>query len=119
MAMGPVIEAFRADRMPDDVARALVGVLVFEEDGLRLDGIRAIAGELGLLQAVKIGKRPGHHVSILELRRVRQWLKQPPPHDLESLFCRRWAPRRLYAADDIAQPVQCLASPRTTYLHII
>jgi len=25
-----------------------VGVLVFEEDGLRLDGIRAIAGELGL-----------------------------------------------------------------------
>ena len=48
MAMGPVIEAFRADRMPDDVARALVGVLVFEEDGLRLDGIRAIAGELGL-----------------------------------------------------------------------
>ncbi|MEQ1693840.1 MAG: hypothetical protein ABMA00_21305 [Gemmatimonas sp.] len=48
MAMGPVIQAFRADRLPDDVARALVGVLVFEEDGLRLDGVRAIAGELGL-----------------------------------------------------------------------
>ena len=30
------------------VSRALVGVLVFEEDGLRLDGVRAIAGELGL-----------------------------------------------------------------------
>lgn len=48
MAMGPVIQAFRADRLPDDVSRALVGVLVFEEDGLRLDGVRAIAGELGL-----------------------------------------------------------------------
>ena len=48
MADGPVIQAFRADRLPDDVARALVGVLVFEEDGLRLDGVRAIAGEFGL-----------------------------------------------------------------------
>lgn len=48
MATGPVIAAFRADRLPDDVARALVGVLVFEESGLRLDGVRAIVGELGL-----------------------------------------------------------------------
>ncbi len=48
MAMGPVLAAFRADRLPDDVARALVGVIVFEEDGLRLDGVRAIVGELGL-----------------------------------------------------------------------
>lgn len=48
MATGPVISAFRADRLPDDVARALVGVLVFEEDGLQLDGVRAIVGELGL-----------------------------------------------------------------------
>jgi hypothetical protein len=48
MATGPVIAAFRADRLPDDVARALVGVLIFEESGLRLDGVRAIVGELGL-----------------------------------------------------------------------
>ncbi len=48
MATGPVIAAFRADRLPDDVARALVGVLVFEEDGLRLDGVRAMVGEVGL-----------------------------------------------------------------------
>jgi hypothetical protein len=48
MATGPVIQAFRADRLPDDVARALVGVIVFEEDGLRLDGVRAVVGELGL-----------------------------------------------------------------------
>jgi hypothetical protein len=48
MMTGPVIEAFRADRLPDDVARALVGVLVFEEDGLRLDGVRALVGEVGL-----------------------------------------------------------------------
>jgi hypothetical protein len=48
MVNGPVIQAFRADRLPDDVARALVGVIVFEEDGLRLDGVRAVAGELGL-----------------------------------------------------------------------
>ncbi len=48
MSQGPVIQAFRADRLPDDVSRALVGVLVFEEDGLHVDGIRAIAGELGL-----------------------------------------------------------------------
>lgn len=48
MATGPVIQAFRSDRLPDDVARALVGVIVFEEDGLRLDGVRAVVGELGL-----------------------------------------------------------------------
>lgn len=48
MAHGPVIEAFRADRLPDDVAIALVGILVFEEDGLQLAGVRALAGELGL-----------------------------------------------------------------------
>jgi hypothetical protein len=45
MAGGPVIQAFRADRLPDDVARALVGVLVFEEDGLHRDGIRALVRE--------------------------------------------------------------------------
>ena len=48
MAEGPVIQAFRADRLPDDVARALVGILVFEEDGLHIDGVRAVAGELGV-----------------------------------------------------------------------
>jgi len=48
MATGPVIAAYRADRLPDDVARALVGVLVFEDEGLQLDGVRAIVGELGL-----------------------------------------------------------------------
>lgn len=46
MRMGPVIQAFRADRLPDDVARALVGVLVFEEDGLSLAGVRALTQEL-------------------------------------------------------------------------
>jgi hypothetical protein len=46
MRSGPVIQAFRADRLPDDVARALVGVLVFEEDGLSLAGIRALTQEL-------------------------------------------------------------------------
>jgi hypothetical protein len=45
-AMGPVIQAFRADRLPDDVSRALVGVLIFEEDGLSLAGIRALTQEL-------------------------------------------------------------------------
>lgn len=46
MREGPVLQAFRADRLPDDVARALVGVLVFEEDGLSLAGIRAIVQEM-------------------------------------------------------------------------
>ncbi len=48
MATGPVIQVFRADRLPDDVSRALVGVIVFEEDGLTLAGVRALVGELGL-----------------------------------------------------------------------
>jgi hypothetical protein len=48
MARGPVIGAFRADRLPDDVAQALVGVLVFEDDGLHRDGVKALVGELGL-----------------------------------------------------------------------
>lgn len=46
MRGGPVIQAFRSDRLPDDVSRALVGVLVFEEDGLSLPGVRALAQEL-------------------------------------------------------------------------
>jgi len=45
MEQGPVIQAFRADRLPDDVSRALVGLLVFEEDGLHRDGIKAVLGE--------------------------------------------------------------------------
>jgi hypothetical protein len=40
MTGGPVIQAFRADRLPDDVARALVGLIVFEEDGLTRDSVR-------------------------------------------------------------------------------
>jgi len=48
MSQGPVIAAFRADRLPDDVAEALVGILVFEEDGLRLDGVRVLVGEVGV-----------------------------------------------------------------------
>ena len=48
MSHGPVIQVFRADRLPDDVSRALVGVIVFEEDGLTLAGVRALTQELGL-----------------------------------------------------------------------
>jgi hypothetical protein len=48
MTTGPVIQVFRADRLPDDVSRALVGVIVFEEDGLSLTGVRALVQELGL-----------------------------------------------------------------------
>jgi hypothetical protein len=48
MAAGPVIQVFRADRLPDDVSRALMGVIVFEEEGLSLVGVRAITQELGL-----------------------------------------------------------------------
>ena len=48
MSMGPVIQVFRRDRLPDDVGRALVGVIVFEEDGLNLAGVRAIVREFGL-----------------------------------------------------------------------
>ncbi|HYW31522.1 MAG TPA: hypothetical protein VE869_08455 [Gemmatimonas sp.] len=42
MAQGPVIQAFRADRLPDDVSRALVGLLVFEEDELRVEQVRSL-----------------------------------------------------------------------------
>lgn len=48
MTVGPVIAAFRADRLPDDIATALVGVLVFEDDGLHRAGVQALVGELGL-----------------------------------------------------------------------
>jgi fumarylacetoacetate (FAA) hydrolase family protein len=47
MAMGPVIQVFRADRLPDDVGRALLGIIVFEEDGLQLAGVRASVREFG------------------------------------------------------------------------
>ena len=48
MAMGPVVQVFRADRLPDDVGRALLGIIVFEEDGLQAAGVRAIVREFGL-----------------------------------------------------------------------
>jgi fumarylacetoacetate (FAA) hydrolase family protein len=48
MPMGPVIQVFRTDRLPDDVGRALLGVIVFEEDGLQMAGVRAIVREFGL-----------------------------------------------------------------------
>ncbi|MES2522681.1 MAG: hypothetical protein V4617_08305 [Gemmatimonadota bacterium] len=47
MAQGPVIQAFRADRLPDDVSRALVGLLVFEEEGLRVDDVRTLVERWG------------------------------------------------------------------------
>jgi hypothetical protein len=47
MSTGPVIQVFRADRLPDDVSRALMGVIVFEEDGLSLAGVRALTKEFG------------------------------------------------------------------------
>jgi hypothetical protein len=45
MAQGPVLQAFRADRLPDDVARALVGLIVFEEDGLTRDSVRTLMND--------------------------------------------------------------------------
>lgn len=48
LAAGPVVQVFRADRLPDDVSRALVGVIAFEEEGLTLAGVRALVQELGL-----------------------------------------------------------------------
>jgi hypothetical protein len=42
MKRGPVVQAFRSDRLPDDVAYALVGILIFEEDGLELESVRGI-----------------------------------------------------------------------------
>lgn len=48
MSGGPVIQVFRSDRLPDDVSRALMGVIVFEEDGLSLKGVRALTQELGI-----------------------------------------------------------------------
>ena len=48
MVAGPVIQVFRVDRLPDDVAHALLGVIVFEEDGLQLAGVRALVRALGL-----------------------------------------------------------------------
>jgi hypothetical protein len=45
MAQGPVLQAFRADRLPDDVARALVGLIVFEEDGVTMDTVRDLISD--------------------------------------------------------------------------
>jgi hypothetical protein len=46
MLQGPVIQAFRADRLPDDVENALVGLLIFAEDGLHIDGVKSLVGAL-------------------------------------------------------------------------
>ncbi len=48
MTAGPIIQVFRNDRLPDDVARALIGAIVFEEDGLTMGAVRALVQEFGL-----------------------------------------------------------------------
>jgi hypothetical protein len=42
MLQGPVIQAFRKSQLPDDVERALAGLLVFQEEGLVIENVRAL-----------------------------------------------------------------------------
>src|SRR5688572_25317668 len=70
-------------------------------DSLLILRIFALGRELRLLRPVQVGECSGNHIAVLELSRICQWLKQSPPHDLESFLCARWSPRRLHATDDI------------------
>ncbi len=57
-----------------------------------------------MLAAVEIGEGARHHVAILELRRVGEWLEQVPAHDLDALFGACRAPGGFDAPHHIAQP---------------
>ena len=110
---------------PQHAARALelhqrrpVGVEPVEDLGVdrvgRLDallvlGIAALGRELLVLRPVQVGERRADHVAVLELGRVDQRLEQPAPHDLEAFLGAGRPPRRLDAADHVAQPVERLA----------
>ena len=48
MAAGPIIQAFRNDRLAETAAPVLIGAIIFEEDGLTLRGVRAMVKKLGL-----------------------------------------------------------------------
>ena len=82
-------------------------------------GVAALGRELLVLRPVEVREGPRHHVAVLELRRIGQRLEQPPPHDLEALLGAGRTPRRLDAADHIAQPIERLAPALAADLDII
>jgi hypothetical protein len=55
-----------------------------------------------VLGAVQIGKRPRHHVTVREVRRISQGLKQSATDDLNPLLGAGRSPGRLDTPDDIA-----------------
>jgi hypothetical protein len=55
-----------------------------------------------MLRSIEIGKRARDHVSLLELFRSGQGLKQPAPHNLKSLFGSCRSPRRFNSPNYIA-----------------
>ena len=82
-------------------------------------GVAALGRELLLLAAVEVGKRPRHHVAVLELGGVAQRLEQAPAHDLKALLGRGRAPRRLDAAHHVAQAVERLAAALAAHLDVV
>ena len=107
---GPVgiepVEDFRMDRVRRTKALLVVGVA-------------ALGGELLLLRAVQIRKRPRHHVTVLEQCWIGQGLEEPPAHDLEPLLRACGPPRGFDPRHYIAQPLQRLAPALAAHFHIV
>src|SRR5258707_3486672 len=87
-------------------------------DALLIVRVTALRGKFLMLRPVEISKGASYHVAVRKLRRISQWLEEPPPHDLEPLFGARRSPRRFDPPHDIAQTFQRFASALAAYLHI-
>ena len=88
-------------------------------DPLLVVDIPTLRRKLLVLCPIKLRKCPRNHVPVLELRRVRERLEEPPPHDLEAFLGTRQPPGRLDASDDVPQAVERLAPALPTDLDVI
>ena len=88
-------------------------------DPLLVADIPTLGWELLVLAPIELSECPRNHIPVLELRRVRERLEEPTPHDLETFLGTRRSPGRFDAPDDVPQAIERLAPALSADLDII
>ena len=88
-------------------------------DPLFVVDVPTLRRKLLVLGPIELRKCPRDHVPVLELRRVRERLEEPSPHDFEAFLGTCRPPGRLDASDDVPQAIERLAPALPTDLDII
>ena len=88
-------------------------------DPLLVVDVPTLGRKLLVLGPIELREGPCNHIPVLELRRVRERLEEPPPHDLETFLGTRRPPRRLDAPDDVPQAIERLAPALSSDLDVI